>query len=382
MQVSKITSIVEFSSLREEWNRLLAASGLANIFLTHEWLLSWWEVYGEDFELLVLTCRDDLNGSLVGAFPLYRVREGFLPQVRTIRFIAGNQTGSDFLEPISLPDERERILTAFFDFIEASKTDWDVIEFEGVDAQSPFVTCLHVAGLVTATFAMEPTQVCPFIELPSSWDVLLAGVSKKVRQKIGYYRRALERIGVYEVRRVQEAGELRNALDELMRIRKDRLEVMGINFDKVSSSYERFHNSVMHRFYHNGWLEVFFLNLDGSNIAYIYQFSYGKRIFFYQTGFDRAWVKQSVGFVLLSHVLQESIYKGCKLFEFLRGDEKYKYDWNISGQRKLINIKIYNNNFKSKIYNIKYNFFCYINNNISKLINLIHNFIMKLKINI
>jgi CelD/BcsL family acetyltransferase involved in cellulose biosynthesis len=56
MQVSKITSSVEFSSLREEWNRLLSASGLANIFLTHEWLLSWWEVYGEDIELLVLTC--------------------------------------------------------------------------------------------------------------------------------------------------------------------------------------------------------------------------------------------------------------------------------------------------------------------------------------
>jgi CelD/BcsL family acetyltransferase involved in cellulose biosynthesis len=381
MQVSKITSSVEFSSLREEWNRLLSASGLANIFLTHEWLLSWWEVYGEDFELLVLTCRDDLKGSLVGAFPLYRVREGFLPQVQTLRFIAGNQTGSDFLEPISLPGERERILAAFFEYIEASKTDWDVIEFEGVDAESPFATYLHVAGLVTSDFATESTQVCPFIELPSSWDALLAGVSKKVRQKIGYYRRALGRIGGYEVRRIQEVGELRNALQQLMRIRKDRLEVMGIDFDKVKSSYERFHNAVMERFYHNGWLQVFFLNLNGLNIAYIYQFAYGKRIFFYQTGFDRAWVKQSVGFVLLSHVLQESIYNDYELFEFLRGDEQYKYDWNVSGHRKLINLKIFNKNYKSKIYNIKHKSFYMINNNISKIINSIRNYIMRLKIN-
>jgi hypothetical protein len=48
------------------------------------------------------------------------------------------------------------------------------------------------------------------------------------------------RIGGYEVRRIQEVGELRNALQQLMRIRKDRLEVMGIDFDKVKSSYIAF----------------------------------------------------------------------------------------------------------------------------------------------
>jgi hypothetical protein len=34
------------------------------------------------------------------------------------------------------------------------------------------------------------------------------------------------------------------------------------------------------RFYHNGWLQVFFLNLNGLNIAYIYQFAYENVFFF------------------------------------------------------------------------------------------------------
>jgi CelD/BcsL family acetyltransferase involved in cellulose biosynthesis len=58
----------EFASLEEEWDDLYRHSPRATPFQSWAWLYSWWECYGEDYELRLVAVRE--GGLLVGLLPL------------------------------------------------------------------------------------------------------------------------------------------------------------------------------------------------------------------------------------------------------------------------------------------------------------------------
>src|SRR5215211_1940763 len=58
----------EFASLEEEWDDLYRHSPRATPFQSWAWLYSWWECYGEDYELRLIAVRE--GGLLVGLLPL------------------------------------------------------------------------------------------------------------------------------------------------------------------------------------------------------------------------------------------------------------------------------------------------------------------------
>jgi CelD/BcsL family acetyltransferase involved in cellulose biosynthesis len=57
-----------FRTLREEWDDLYADSPSSTPFQSWAWLYSWWEYYGEGYELRLITVRH--KGLLVGIIPL------------------------------------------------------------------------------------------------------------------------------------------------------------------------------------------------------------------------------------------------------------------------------------------------------------------------
>lgn len=70
-----------FRALEHEWRELYEASPAATPFQTWEWLFTWWEVYGSDGDLALVTARRD--GRLVGVMPLMSTAPGHLQFVGT-----------------------------------------------------------------------------------------------------------------------------------------------------------------------------------------------------------------------------------------------------------------------------------------------------------
>jgi CelD/BcsL family acetyltransferase involved in cellulose biosynthesis len=62
-----------FSAIEGEWEDLYQNSPLATPFQSWAWLYSWWESYGEDHKLQLITLRER-SGLLVGLIPLMLVR--------------------------------------------------------------------------------------------------------------------------------------------------------------------------------------------------------------------------------------------------------------------------------------------------------------------
>ena len=61
-------------------------------------------------------------------------------------------------------------------------------------------------------------------------------------------------------------------------------------------------------------------------MASVYGVVHKRKFLYYQSGYDPAWRSKSVGLVLLAHTVRDAFAEGLAEFDFLRGDEPYKYD--------------------------------------------------------
>jgi hypothetical protein len=77
LRVELVKDEKSFLHLQGEWNNLLTNSTANNIFLTWEWISTWWKIYKENFELYLITVRDK-EANLVGIGPFKVTKRKFL----------------------------------------------------------------------------------------------------------------------------------------------------------------------------------------------------------------------------------------------------------------------------------------------------------------
>jgi CelD/BcsL family acetyltransferase involved in cellulose biosynthesis len=79
-------------------------------------------------------------------------------------------------------------------------------------------------------------------------------------------------------------------------------------------------------------LELAFLELGGRKAAAFFNFTFGNRVWVYNSGMDPQYAQYSPGWVLLAMLIRRAIEKGCQAFDFMRGDEPYKFQWGGIGE--------------------------------------------------
>jgi CelD/BcsL family acetyltransferase involved in cellulose biosynthesis len=83
------------------------------------------------------------------------------------------------------------------------------------------------------------------------------------------------------------------------------------------------------------WLRLYVLRLDAKPAASLYGFLYGRKFYFYQSSFDRAFEKNSVGLVTMGLAIKGAIEEGACEYDLLHGNETYKSHW--SGESRSLN---------------------------------------------
>jgi CelD/BcsL family acetyltransferase involved in cellulose biosynthesis len=74
-----------------------------------------------------------------------------------------------------------------------------------------------------------------------------------------------------------------------------------------------------------GCLHLAFLEIDGKKAAGYLSFDYLNRLWVYNSGIDRSFTEYSPGWVLLGELLKWANENQRSAFDFMRGDEDYKY---------------------------------------------------------
>ncbi|HJU91653.1 MAG TPA: GNAT family N-acetyltransferase [Pyrinomonadaceae bacterium] len=143
---------------------------------------------------------------------------------------------------------------------------------------------------------------------------------------LSYYQR---RLSTLEDVQIECAGdhnfaELFDAFVKLHEVRWRMNDMPGVLCDENMQS---FHREAATGFLANGALRLYALRINRRIIAAFYGFHHAARTYYYLGGFDPEFKQYSPGNILIAHAITEAIREGAREFDFLRGQEDYKYRW-------------------------------------------------------
>lgn len=302
--VSRLEDLV---ALREEWSDLWDRCPGATPFQSPEWAVPWWRHLGRG-RLRVLLHRSE--GRLTGLAPLY-----VSPLGRVRLLGTGNTDYLDFLADPGCPEALPALLTSALRLGTAC-------DFQQLSPASDLLRAgTPERGMATA-LRQEP---CPVLPLPASAEDWWSGLPARLRSNLRYCRRRLEREGGATEQATAEG--LPEAMDALFRLHEARWRKRRLPGVFRSARVQAFHHEAAGGFLRRGWLRLYTLRQGGEIRAALYCFSARGRTYYYAGGFDPGLARLSPGTVLTGHAIEQAVREGCTEFDFLRGDEPYKYAW-------------------------------------------------------
>lgn len=320
MSVELLVGTDAFERFQEEWNELVRGSVTHTIFLTHEWQTTWWEHLGRG-DLFAVAVWDD-DDALVGIAPLFRELDGAGRQV--VRFVGCFEV-SDYLDVIVDRDAVDLVCGRVMDVLAGGDIEWDVLSLCNIPESSPTRTMLaELAEERGYAVTLEVEDVCPVVELPASWEEYLSMLDGKDRREIR--------------RKMRKAGRTARVDWQLLRSPEEVDEHLSTFFDlhkKSQPEKAEFMDAQMQGFFRamagvlaeRDWLELVLLQFDGIPVAATLSFDYEGEILLYNSGYEAEgyYASLSPGWVLTALHVESAIERDKRRFDFLQGDEGYKY---------------------------------------------------------
>jgi len=305
----------------DEWNELLQRSSTNVPFLNFDYLKRWWEFKGggewEDGELVLISARQ--GGKLAGIAPFFiAVHEG----IRKILFL-GSIEISDYLDLIVDPENGEEFTNLALNSLAEQHADIHEILLYNLPQISPTLPWLEKFAEKNGwKIQSERAYHTPVITLSADWESYLAGIDKKQRHEIRRkIRRAEENPDTVRWYFVKDRDSLNREIETFF-------DLMILDEEKKKFLTPRMREqmrSIITWAFDNDMLQLSFFMVEGKKAAAYLCLDYHERIWVYNSGFDPQFREYSPGWVLLAYLIQHAILTGKRTFDFMRGDEDYKY---------------------------------------------------------
>jgi len=285
-----------------EWN---------SICILPAWLKTWWQEFGSGNELFLSAVRQ--GEKIIGIAPLL-VKEGKAS-------IIGSDDLCDYHDFIIAPEREKDFFGVLLDDLKQKGVGH--LDLGPVRPDSTVLT--HLAGIAQNRgyeVLYHPEDVSVELDLPATWEEYLAILSAKQRHEVRRKLRRLWEAGKIDYHFVKNSAAVHDAMSVFLKMfsesRQDKATFL-------TARMESFFRSLAEAMAEIGLLRLGILELDMLPAAMIMCFDYNDCIYLYNSGYEPQYNSLSVG--LLSKVLciKESIQEGKKRFDFLKGDETYKY---------------------------------------------------------
>lgn len=307
--------------LRPSWDNLLIKSFSKSVFLTWEWVETWWHTYQSDFNLLVLVVKKD--GVAFGIAPLI-IRKGPSPR---LEFFGQNKAYGEYLDFL-VPAGEEAWVTPLLCKQIADlhqKGFWQSMNLAVMLENSPNQAIIrHSLNSMNLNTSLSQPRISPYVELPDRWEKYLEIKGKKLKKRIEYNERRVVKHGTLRVEYAGNDDEVDEYFDDLIQLHRHRWDTPT---DEV---FFQFHRQIAHRFFPLGRLLLARLKIGAQVVAVKYDFVFDDRVWGYQGGWLRDFAKLEIGSVLLCEIFKHCIDRKLKFYDFLEGDDWYKKRWSTS----------------------------------------------------
>jgi len=321
-------ALPELEELVPAWNGLLQACSRTSIFMTPEWLFSWWQAFGSGKQLLTFVFHDG-DQKIVGVAPMYVEQQGFWGlRLNVLRLLGAGSGDSDALDFLVSPGYEQACAEAFLAWLEEKSTA-DVCALETLPQDSAIAQ--HLLAIASQRGIRLNREASPnfFIDLPATWPDYLETLAPAFRPLLTRYPRRLQSRFKVEIMRCEKESELASSLDALFTLHQMRWTGRGEPGAFSNPERRDFYLRMAHAFQSRGWLEFWLLKLNGEVAAAQFCFRYGDTVSLLQEGFHPKYAAEKVGYALRAHVLQAMIQSGARRYDFLSGTDSYKLKFGV-----------------------------------------------------
>jgi CelD/BcsL family acetyltransferase involved in cellulose biosynthesis len=330
LQVEVISDSSRFEAIGGEWDRLVERSGMESLFVSHAWVRTWWEAFGQGRQLYVITVR--AAGELVGAAPMMRTRSGVYGlKVGSIESMYNPHTPRyDF---IVAGDDTERVYEKIWQEL-VENSAGDMVVLAQVPENSRTIPILQRLaendGWLTGQWTPQPS---PYIRL----DCTHAEFSRRLKGSFQYNLRKryekLGKLGPVDVEVITEPKDVRDAMQDGLRIEAAAWKGEKGTAILSDPAVTEFYVGLAERQAALGRLRLTFLRVNGERISFNYLLQCQQTLYGVKIGYDPKYHSYSPGNMLLNLILQYGCENGMHEYDFLGVDDKWKLDWTKDTRR-------------------------------------------------
>jgi tetratricopeptide (TPR) repeat protein len=338
VHIDIIETLPSLAKLEDNWNAVYDADPEAQIFLSWKWLSGWFAHIEGPWFILAAKSSDSTEAPYVAFFPLRlqtTIEKDVLHEVK----MAGNFS-ADYTGIVCAPNAEGKVIPSFARYIK--QMHWARLNLENVRMSERRFRLL-LAHFPKANFqATEINRVgkedgidnsiCPYAALPNDWDTYLLSLSANTRQKI---RRLLRQVDAEREYRITVSTPETFARDLNTLLRFWAIKWRPRKGD-LTDSLVRSNGIMLTRSFNSGliFLPTFWQG-DRPVAALATLIDSRKRAFsFYITGRDETFDGPPPGLILHAFSIRHAIENGFSEYDFLRGNEPYKYSYHCA-ERKI-----------------------------------------------
>ncbi len=304
-------TLEDFDTLTSYWLESRESSMWDCIFVLPSWLEVWWHEFGFEADLYLAAVRE--GGTLIGIAPLLlREREAF--------FI-GSADVCDYLDFIIVPGRE----VEFFEILLSDLRERGIrsLDLKPLRPHSTVLTHLsNIPGDLKVEASCKAEDVCLELDLPPTWQEYLETLNQKQRHEVRRKLRRLSEAGEVNYRVIEDSESISKAMVIFLRLLRESRQ------DKatfLTTRMESFFLSLARAMGRSGLLRLGILELNAHPVAAVMCFDYHNKICLYNNGYDPQYSFLSVGLISKVLFIKDSIEKGRRKFDFLKGAEAYKH---------------------------------------------------------
>jgi len=336
--IEVIRSEEQWNNLAESWNELLANS-ITNVpFLRHEFLFSWWQHRGggewqsdeQTAEELYLLVGRDPAGEMIGALPLFLSKNH---AENTALVLMGSIEIADFLDVVVLPEFAEAFWQAALDHLSGPDAPhWDSLELYNLLEESPTLENISAASRERGLkYSQTRLQPAPYIPLPDDFEIYLDDLDGRYRRELLRKMRNAQRFFLpVEVERVTGQDQIDAAMDDFFAMMREEPDKGRFLTEPMVEQIQ----AIVRAAANHDWLDLRFMLVGRDRAAGYLNFHYGNRVWVYNSARAEKFSSISPGIALIGELIREAIADGMTEFDFMRGDEDYKY--HLGGQDRWV----------------------------------------------
>lgn len=338
MRIEVIETLADFSKLEDNWNAIYDADPDAQLFMSWQWLSCWLRQIASPWFILAAKADSKADSPYVAFFPMRVQTKTENGRIHNELNMAGNFS-ADYTGLLCAPGAEHLAIPAFARYVK--QLNWSRLNFDNFRVSEPRMRLL-LAHFPKASFQTSEISrigkvdgidngLCPFAVLPPDWDAYLETLSTNTRQKIRRLLRQVDAAGEYRIT-VATPETVERDLNTLLQFWETKWTPRK---GSLTQTLVRSNRAMLTRSFHAGLLYLPTLWKEDRPLAALATLTDSRKrsCLFYMTGRDETFDGPPPGVILHSHSIRYAIANGFTEYDFLRGNEPYKYSFGVKERR-------------------------------------------------